>query len=83
MAPLAASRSRLVKEDLLVAAKLRRRLRWRFFGGYEGIVEIWDEKRSGKDPVQDTDDRFEVVNKGDAWLIREFPRTIPERGAKS
>ena len=82
-APLAASRSRLVKEDLLVAAKLRRRLRWRFFGGYEGIVEIWDEKRSGKDPVQDTDDRFEVVKKGDAWLIREFPRTIPERGAKS
>jgi len=57
--------------------------RWRFFGGYEGIVEIWDEKGSGKDPVQDTDDRFEVVKKGDAWLIREFPRTIPERGAKS
>jgi hypothetical protein len=46
-------------------------------------VEIWDEKGSGKDPVQDTDDRFEVVKKGDAWLIREFPRTIPERGAKS
>src|SRR5262249_58514360 len=53
------------------------------FGGYEGIVEIWDEKGAGKDPVQDTDDRFEVVNKGDAWMIREFPRTIPERGAKS
>jgi hypothetical protein len=33
--------------------------------------------------VQDTDDRFEVVKKGDAGLIREFPRTIPERGAKS
>ena len=47
---------------------------WRFFWGYEGIVEIWDEKGSGKDPVQDTDDRFEVVKKGDAWLIREFPR---------
>ena len=31
----------------------------------------------------DTDDRFEVVKKGDAWLIHEFPRTIPERGAKS
>jgi len=51
--------------------------------GHEGIVEIWDEKGSGKDPVRDTDDRFEVVKKGDAWLIREFPRTIPERGAKS
>ena len=37
----------------------------------------------GKDPVQDTDDRFEVVKKGDAWLTREFPRTIPERAAKS
>jgi len=56
---------------------------WRFFGGYEGIVEIWDEKGSGKDPVQDTDDRFEVVKKGDAWLIREFPRTVPERDAKT
>ncbi len=42
--PLAASRSRLVKDDLLVASKLRRRLRWRCFGGYEGFVEIWDEK---------------------------------------
>jgi hypothetical protein len=52
--------------------------RWWFFG-YEGIVEIWDEKGSGKDPVQDTDDRFEVVKKGDGWLIREFPRTTPER----
>ena len=48
--------------------------RWRFFDGYEGIVEIWDEKGSGKDPVQDTDDRFEVVKKGDTWLIREFPQ---------
>ena len=56
--------------------------RWWFFDGYEGIVEIWDEKGSGRDPVQDTDDRFEVVKKGDAWLIREFPRTIPERGGK-
>ena len=51
--------------------------------GANYAVEIWDEKGSGKDPVQDTDDRFEVVKKGDAWLIREFPRTIPERGAKS
>jgi len=24
-----------------------------------------------------------IVEKGDAWLIREFPWTIPERGAKS
>ena len=58
-------------------------VRWWFLGGYEGIVEIWDEKGSGRDPVQDTDDRYEVVKKGDAWLIREFPRTIPERGGTS
>jgi flavin-dependent amine oxidoreductase len=57
--------------------------RWWFLDGYEGIVEIWDEKGSGRDPVQDTDDRYEVVKKGDAWLIREFPRTSSERGGTS
>jgi len=47
--------------------------RLRFFGWHEGFVEVWNEKGAGKDPVQE----------GDEWLIREFPRTIPERGAKS
>jgi hypothetical protein len=27
---------------------------------------------SGRDPVRDTEDKFEVIRQGDGWVIREF-----------
>jgi hypothetical protein len=36
------------------------------------MVEIWDDRGSGRDPVRDTKDKLEVVRQGDGWLIREF-----------
>lgn len=46
--------------------------RWSFYAGYQGIVKIYDERGSGKDPIRDTEDRYVVVRSGDAWVIREF-----------
>jgi hypothetical protein len=27
---------------------------------------------SGRDPVRDSEDKFEVIRQGDGWVIREF-----------
>ena len=65
-----------LRKDSTVQRQLRqagfRPLSWSFYEECHGAIEIWDDKGSGKDPVRDTDDKFEVVRQGEGWLIREY-----------
>jgi len=65
-----------VRKDSAIDRDLRgvgfRPRHWYFYGPHHGMVEIWDERGSGRDPVRDTEDKFEVIRQGDGWLIREF-----------
>jgi NAD(P)-binding Rossmann-like domain/Flavin containing amine oxidoreductase len=67
-----------VRKDSAIDRDLRgvgfRPRHWFFYGAHNGMVEIWDDRGSGRDPVRDTEDRYEVVRQRDGWLIREFEK---------
>jgi uncharacterized protein with NAD-binding domain and iron-sulfur cluster len=67
-----------VRKDSTIDRHLRgagfRARTWSFYEEYHGVIEMWDEKGSGKEGVRDKEDKFEVVRQGDGWLIREFDK---------
>jgi hypothetical protein len=73
-----------VRRDSTIDRHLRgvgfRAKKWTFFEEYHGIIELWDEKGRGIDEARDLEDRYELVRRGEAWVIREFvapPATTP------